>query len=216
MTLVHTPLLEPTKTFTMKPKEDEIVDNLKPSKNKLPSLMDSKSLNALIPSSNDICILEGQKAEVFLALVNAYNQWDLGAKDMQNEKPMADQEGEWLQIAAANYGLSNLLSAGMIPIHASLIASQGLSSLLEMRSSKCKCTGSENGNTVFDSEVPTKKASKRKKSMNDDRVIELDLGKRGPLKAKVARKSSEDIAIAFATANVKAFMLYMSEIGADC
>ena len=131
-------------------------------------------------------------------------------------KPMVGQEGEWLQIAAANYGLCNLLSDGKIPGHASLKASEGLTSLLEMRSTQCNCTGSESSNAIFESEVPTKKASKRKKSMDDDQIIELDLGKHGPLKVKAARKSSEDLHIAFTTENVKAFLLYMSEIGADC
>lgn len=51
-------------------------------KAKLPSLLDHKFLDALIPSNNGVCILEHQKAEVFLALVNAYNQWDLDASDM--------------------------------------------------------------------------------------------------------------------------------------
>ena len=52
--------------------------------------------------------------------------------------------------------------------------------------------------------------------MNDDQMIELDLGKHGPLKVKVAKKPSEDLHIAFTTENVEAFLLYMSEIGADC
>ena len=82
VTLVHIPLLEPTKKLTMKFKESEIVDNLKQSKAKLPTLVDPKLLDALIPSNNDMCTLEFQKAEVFLALVNAYNQWDLEATDM--------------------------------------------------------------------------------------------------------------------------------------
>ena len=129
---------------------------------------------------------------------------------------MLSQEGEWLQIAAANYGLCNLLSVGKIPGHASLKASLGLTSLLEMRSTQCNCTGSESGSAIFESEVLTKKSSKRKKPMNDDQMIELDLGKHGPLKVKVAKKSSEDLHIAFTTENVKAFLLYMSEIGADC
>ena len=51
-------------------------------KAKLPSLLDRKFLDALIPSNNEVCILEHQKAEVFLALVNAYNQWDLDASDL--------------------------------------------------------------------------------------------------------------------------------------
>ena len=131
-------------------------------------------------------------------------------------KPMVGQEGEWLQIAAANYGLCNLLSSGKIPGHASLKASQGLVSLLEMRSTQSNCTGSEGDNTIFESEVPTKKSSKRKMSMNHDQLIELDLGKHGPLKVKAARKATEDLHIAFTTENVKAFLLYMSEIGADC
>ena len=131
-------------------------------------------------------------------------------------KPMLSQEGEWLQIAAANYGLCNLLSVGEIPGHASLKASLGLTSLLEMRSTQCNCTGSESGSAIFESEVLTKKSSKRKKPMNDDQMIESDLGKHGPLKVKVAKKSSEDLHIAFTTENVKAFLLYMSEIGADC
>ena len=82
VTLVHIPLLEPTRKLTMKFKEGEIVDNLKPTKAKLPSLLELKTLDALIPSNNDLCILESQKAEVFLALVNAYNQWDLDATDI--------------------------------------------------------------------------------------------------------------------------------------
>ena len=79
VTLVHIPLLEPSRKLTMKFKEDEIVANLKSSKAKLPSLLELKTLDALIPSNNEMCILESQKAEVFLALVNAYNQWDLEA-----------------------------------------------------------------------------------------------------------------------------------------
>ena len=130
-------------------------------------------------------------------------------------KPIVGQEGEWLQVAAANYGLCNLLSTAKIPGHSSLKASQGLVSLLEMRSTKASCTGSESGNTIFDSEVSTRKSSKRKKSFDDDKMIELDLGKHGPLKVKAARKSSEDLHIAFSTENVKAFLLYMHEIGAE-
>ena len=81
VSLVHIPLLEPSKKMTMKFKDDEIVANLKATKAKLPSLLELKTLDALIPSNNELCILEGQKAEVFLALVNAYNQWDLEATD---------------------------------------------------------------------------------------------------------------------------------------
>ena len=36
----------------------------------------------MIPSNNEVCTLEHQNAEVFLALVNAYNQWDLDATEM--------------------------------------------------------------------------------------------------------------------------------------
>ena len=82
VTLVHVPLLEPTKKLTMKFKENEIVDNLKQTKAKLPSLLAATTLDALIPSNNEMCTLESQKAEVFLALVNAYNQWDLDSTDI--------------------------------------------------------------------------------------------------------------------------------------
>ena len=82
VTLVQIPLLEPSRKLTMKFKEDEIVANLKSSKAKLPSLLELKILDALIPSNNDMCILESQEAEAFLALVNAYNQWDLEATNI--------------------------------------------------------------------------------------------------------------------------------------
>ena len=82
VTLVQIPLLEPSRKLTMKFKEDEIVANLKSSKAKLPSLLELKILDALIPSNNDMCILESQEAEAFLALANAYNQWDLEATNI--------------------------------------------------------------------------------------------------------------------------------------
>ena len=128
-------------------------------------------------------------------------------------KPIVGQEGEWLQIAAANYGLRNLLSTTKTPGHASLKASQGLSSLLQMRS-KASCIGSESGNTIFESSF-YKEVIKKKKSTDDDQMIELDLGKHGPLKVKAARKSSDDLHIYFSTENVKTFLLYMHDTGAQ-
>lgn len=80
--LIHVPLLEPTKKLTMKFKDDEIVDNLKVTKTKLPSVMTLKTLDALIPSNSEVYNLEIHKAEVYLALTNAYNQWDLEAQDI--------------------------------------------------------------------------------------------------------------------------------------
>ena len=55
-------LLDPTKKLTMKFKEDNTIDNWKAIKAKLPSLVDPKVLDVLIPSNNEICILECQEA----------------------------------------------------------------------------------------------------------------------------------------------------------
>ena len=82
VTLVHIPLLEPSQKLTMKFEEDGIVGNLKPINAKLPQLLDQYFLDALIPSNSEVCILEHQRAEVFLALVKAYKQWDLDASVM--------------------------------------------------------------------------------------------------------------------------------------
>ena len=75
--LLQFPLLEPTKKLEMKFKEDEVHDSLKANKSKLKSLVAPKALDASIPSNNEICILESQKAALFLALTNAYSQWAL-------------------------------------------------------------------------------------------------------------------------------------------
>ena len=85
--LLQFPLLEPTKKLEMKFKEDEVHDSLKANKSKLKSLVAPKALDASIPSNNEICILESQKAALFLALTNAYSQWGLEASDEERDCP---------------------------------------------------------------------------------------------------------------------------------
>ena len=77
VTLLHTPLLEPSKQIRMKFKEDELADCLKVTKGKLPALLDTKHVNALLPSNCIPCQMEVERAQVFMALTKAYNEWDL-------------------------------------------------------------------------------------------------------------------------------------------
>lgn len=129
-------------------------------------------------------------------------------------KPMLhEDQGEWLQIQAANYGLCNLLSPTRVGPRPTLKASKGLVALLDLRASQSTtAAGSEQ---LFDTEVSSKKRSRRKKMSIEDGSVHLDLGHHGSLVVKSAKKANEDLHIAFTLENVTTFLKYMYDVGAQ-
>lgn len=123
------------------------------------------------------------------------------------------EEGQWLQIPAANYALCNLLSATKVGPKPTLKSSTGLVALLDLRatsSSSSVCT-----ETFFDTEVSSKKRSKRRRKSYDEEPIHLDLGHHGSLVIKTAKKASEDLHKALTVENVTTFLKYMYDVGAQ-
>ena len=124
-----------------------------------------------------------------------------------------DENGQFLQIQAANYGLCNLLATGKVERTPTIKQSPGLLSLIQMRTAMMDSSGAGSNEKIFESEPSNSKKSKRK-IVSETECIELDLGTHGTLIVKSAKKASFDLQIAFTAENVSIFLSYMYEMGA--
>lgn len=83
ISVVHHPLLEPSKKLTMKFSAVDAMEHLKITKQKLPVLFGNAELTALFPTSDQE---ETTKCQIFMALHEIYMDQDLDVKDMCVQK----------------------------------------------------------------------------------------------------------------------------------
>ena len=131
-----------------------------------------------------------------------------------NTLPKDDENGQFLQIQAANYGLCNLLVCGKVAKSPTLKQPPALVSLIQMRTAMMDSSGAGSSEQIFESEASQKKKPKRKIA-SETECLELDLGAYGTLIVKSAKKSTFDLHIAFTIENVSTFLKYMYEMGAQ-